>query len=130
RAIGKTHESVVTISDARGQRLAAYSMTSPGGEHGWSVVKAAWTPDSRYFVFSAESSGGHQPWHFPTYAFSRRGRRVYAAEDGLVNSTTTPLFRLTAPHTLWTRCLGQGNAQRLNLARLEGPRPLRNRPTR
>ena len=39
--------------------------TSPDGEHGYGVTKAAWTPDSHFFVYSLESSGGHQAWHSP-----------------------------------------------------------------
>jgi hypothetical protein len=26
------------------------------------------------------SSGGHQPWHLPTYVYSRRDNRVYSLE--------------------------------------------------
>lgn len=37
------------------------------GNHGQIVERAAWTPDSRFFVFVTTSSGGHSPWQHWTF---------------------------------------------------------------
>jgi hypothetical protein len=47
--------------------LCALDCSSEDSEHGFGIVKAAWTPDNKYFVFSLTSSGGHQSWHFPKH---------------------------------------------------------------
>src|SRR5712692_560460 len=54
-------ESRIEFYSPQNQMLCAVDYSSPDGEHGFGVVKAAWTPDERYFVFSLASSGGHQP---------------------------------------------------------------------
>jgi hypothetical protein len=66
-----TEESQLEIRDAAGAELARKSFASPDGSHGLSIVRAAWSPDSQFFVFITTSSGGHQPWHSPTFAYSR-----------------------------------------------------------
>jgi hypothetical protein len=55
--------------------------TSADGEHGFGVVKAAWTPDSQYFVYSLASSGGHQAWRSPTFFYDRRNERVRSFDE-------------------------------------------------
>jgi len=70
----QTCESAVELRTGPGKVLVRRSYQSDGGEHGYGVVKAQWTPDSKYFVFSLESSGGHQPWHSPVEHFLRISR--------------------------------------------------------
>jgi len=60
---GKDSESRIELYSPQNQMLCALDYSSDDGEHGFGVVKAAWTPDNNYFVFSLTSSGGHQPWH-------------------------------------------------------------------
>lgn len=50
--------------------VCSASYSSEDGEHGFGVERAAWSPDSKFFVYSMSSSGGHQAWHFPTYFIS------------------------------------------------------------
>jgi|ERR1044071_9115189 hypothetical protein len=69
-------ENRVEIREAGGKLLLAKSFVSRDGEHGYIVSRAAWTPDSRFFVFSVYSSGGHQPWNFPTYFYYRADRKL------------------------------------------------------
>ena len=75
------HEHRVLILSTAGRRVAAESMGSADGEHGRGVLRAAWTPDSRFFVFSTASSGGHSSWHCATYAFVRSRRRIFYLDD-------------------------------------------------
>ena len=45
-------------------------------EHGYGVTKAVWTPDSHFFVYSLESSGGHEAWHSPVWFYFRKEQEV------------------------------------------------------
>jgi hypothetical protein len=65
-------ESRIEFYSPNNQMLCALDYSSEDSEHGFGVVKAAWTPDNNYFVFSLASSGGHQPWHAPTQFYSVR----------------------------------------------------------
>src|SRR6266849_3231050 len=55
----KSYESRVEFYSPQQEMLCALDYSSDDGEHGFGIVKAAWTPDSYYFVFSLTSSGGH-----------------------------------------------------------------------
>lgn len=94
-----TGESQVTLRTRGGRVLATRRFASPDGAHGYRVERAAWTPDSQFFVFSLASSGGHQPWRFPTFFFSRRDGRVRLLDD-FVGPIATPGFVLSAPDIL------------------------------
>lgn len=91
-------ESVLEIRSARRVLLLKKSFASEDGEHGYGVARAAWTQDSRFFVFSVESSGGHQPLHTPTFVYRRTDRRLLALDD-FVGPISAPLFEL-GPHDL------------------------------
>jgi hypothetical protein len=114
-------ESVVEIRGPRNELLLKKSFASEDGEHGYAVVKAAWTPDSRFFVFSVESSGGHQPWHAPTFVYRRGDGRLLALDD-VVGPISSPAFTLKAPHTIsteqWVVAEQAGRRVTLNLREL------------
>jgi dipeptidyl aminopeptidase/acylaminoacyl peptidase len=93
-----TAESKVELRLASGKLVAQRSYSSDDGEHGYGVAKAQWTPDSRYFVFSLESSGGHQPWHAPVQYFSRKSDSFLSLDDALDNAVTNPEFVIEAPY--------------------------------
>jgi dipeptidyl aminopeptidase/acylaminoacyl peptidase len=90
-------ESTVELRTPTGKVIARRSYQSADGEHGYGVVKAQWTPDSKYFVFSLGSSGGHQPWHSPVEYFNRRRRDFLRLDDALNNAVMNPEFAVTAP---------------------------------
>src|SRR5574337_44698 len=73
----KTGEGEVDIRDVAGASRMERSFASADGEHGLVIVRAAWTPDSEFFVFSGGSSGGHQPWHFPMFVYRRATNAIY-----------------------------------------------------
>jgi hypothetical protein len=58
-------EKEIIIKNKDGKILCSKNYGSEDGEHGFGVENAVWTPDSKFFVYSMSSSGGHQPWHFP-----------------------------------------------------------------
>ena len=100
-------ESVVKILSASGRPVAIRDYSSCGGGNGHTVVKSRWTRDSRFFVFSTESSGGHSPWHSPTHVYSRLRGKFFAL-DGFVGAITTPTFRLAPPAFVTTQTLAHG----------------------
>src|SRR6266446_5664173 len=67
----KWYESRVEIRTSNGTVLRYRSFSSIDGEHGKGVGRAEWSTDGQFFVFNTSSSGGHQPWHIPTYFYSR-----------------------------------------------------------
>ena len=97
------HESRVEFYDSRGTRLCSADYSSTDGTHGFAVVKAAWSPDGRYYVYSMNSSGGHQPWHSPTEFFIRDDHQLCHLDAFFGSSgVATPSFKFRAPNTLTT----------------------------
>ena len=64
-------ESRVVIRTSKGDTLTSKDYASPRGFNGYYVVNAKWSPDSKFFVYSMSSSGGHSPWQFPTAVYGR-----------------------------------------------------------
>lgn len=92
-----TAESEIEVRTPSGKLLAHQSYTSEDGEHGYGVSKAQWTPNSKYFVFSLESSGGHQAWRSPVQYFSRVDDSFLSLDDALKNAVMSPQFVIAAP---------------------------------
>ena len=74
---GPGREHRIEIWDRRGNVLVGADHSSSDGEHGLVVDKAAWSPDSQFFVFSTYSSGGHQAWTSPTFLYDRRFGKLF-----------------------------------------------------
>lgn len=91
------YESWVELRSKSGKLLARREYFSPDGKHGYSVTKAAWTPDSNFFVYSLQSSGGHQPWHSPVEFYSREQQKIFSLDDALHDSVTNSWFSVVAP---------------------------------
>ena len=51
------YESRIEFKSSDGKIACSLDYSSEDNEHGFRVVKAEWTPDSQYFVFSLTSSG-------------------------------------------------------------------------
>ncbi len=98
-------ESIVEIRKQTGKLLARGDYTSEDGEHGLIVEKAAWTLDSRFFIFTTSSSGGHQPWQSPAFFFSVVDQRLRSFSDYLP-TIAEPAFSVQKPDrvtlVIWT----------------------------
>src|SRR6266478_3005306 len=71
-------EDIVEIrSQNSGNLLVRFSMTSSSGSNGRYVLKAEWSSDSMFFVFSTFSSGAHSSWNFKTFVYSVALNRVF-----------------------------------------------------
>jgi dipeptidyl aminopeptidase/acylaminoacyl peptidase len=96
-----SRECQITIQVKNGRTLCSKSYASEDGEHGFGVEKAAWTPDSKFFVYSMSSSGGHQSWRFPTDFIPITDCKIRNL-DNYVGPITDPGFILSAPDYLKT----------------------------
>jgi hypothetical protein len=74
-------ESRVEIRSFNGALLRRKNFTSRDQSHGETVAHAEWTADGHFFVFTTGSSGGHQPWHIPTYFYSVGRNRFYSVDS-------------------------------------------------
>jgi len=95
-----TKESRVEVRSQQGRLLVSRGYMSKDGEHGYGVSKAAWTPDSQFFVYSLESSGGHQAWHTPVHFFSRDKSEIISLDDALKDAVTNPQFVVSGPDSI------------------------------
>jgi hypothetical protein len=98
-------ESVVEIKARKGPVRAYRDYTSEDGEHGLRIIRASWTPDSRFFIFTTLSSGGHQSWNYPTYFFSMSDEKFHVLSDYLA-PVADASFSLRSPDKItlkiWT----------------------------
>lgn len=92
-------ENKVILKSKDGKTLCSKSYGSEDGEHGFGVEKAAWTPDSKFFVYSMSSSGGHQSWHYPVDFIAMIDCKIFSL-DNLVGPITDPDFTLSDPDNL------------------------------
>jgi hypothetical protein len=97
-------EGRVEIQRNDGNTLCTQDYSSADGEHGLVVTEEMWTPDSRFFVYSTSSSGGHQPYHSPIYFYSRRSNRVRDIEElthrMVIEQAPDPEFKVVPPHSV------------------------------
>jgi hypothetical protein len=73
-------------------------------EHGQAILKAAWTPDGEFFVFSMQNTGGHSVMARPTWFYSRKQNRLFDLDD-TVGLITDADFKLEAPNSVITKRL-------------------------
>jgi hypothetical protein len=129
---GTLHAKIRQISDSCGESrleiregrrlLLRKSFASVDCEHGMAVERGAWTRDGMFFVFNAQSTGGHQPWHWPIYFFSRRDNKLHNL-DIYTGAIVAPDFSLSGKHVVETRVLTieseEGKPIKVNLERIE-----------
>jgi hypothetical protein len=100
------YESRIEFHSGDGATLCVLDYSSEDSEHGFGLVKGQWTPDSKYFVFSLTSSGGHQAWHAPTQFFNRQDGTIRSLDDYFAASGVSESdFRLVAPDIVKTEVL-------------------------
>jgi hypothetical protein len=105
-AISQSGESKVVVKTKSGRLLCFKSYASEDGEHGLRVEKATWTPDSKFFVYSMSSSGGHQPWRFPA-EFCSALRSATRSLDDYVGSIISPDLETKRPDIVIGKRMGK-----------------------
>jgi len=94
-------ESRVVIRANDAKLLTSKDYSSPRGANGYYVVRARWSPDSQFFVYSMSSSGGHSPWSFPTWVYSRQKNLIISFNEIIGgNPTVSEDFNFLGPHTV------------------------------
>ena len=89
-------ESIVEISSGS-VNLGRQSYVSDDHDNGSCVAHASWTPDGKFFAFSLQNSGGHQPWNSVITVFSIEKKRFIDIDPGSQEAITDPAFTLSAP---------------------------------
>lgn len=101
----QTLESRIQFLDQRCKVLLERDYRSPSGEHGLFIEQASWTPDSKYFVYSTSSSGGHQPWQSLLFVY-RRSENVLLDLQDFLPPVADSSFTLSEPDfitlIIWT----------------------------
>ena len=92
-------EDTVEIVSRKSPARAKFPMTFERGANGRYVLKAEWSPDSRFFVFSTFSSGAHSSWNFRTFVFSVDANKFVSVDDR-IKPVTNKDFQLIPLHTL------------------------------
>ncbi len=87
-------ESNVELRTAAGALIGLKRFTSKDHVHGFGVIKAKWSLDSRFFVFSTVASGGREAGKFPTFFFSRIDKRIHPLDPAVGKWITDPEFYL------------------------------------
>ena len=102
-------ESRLEFYSRDNELLCALDYSSEDHEHGFGVVKATWTPDNDYFVFSLTSSGGHQAWHAPTLFYSVRDHGIRSLDNYVAGAAGISKgdFTLRPPNTAATEVQGE-----------------------
>jgi hypothetical protein len=114
---GTATESRIEFRTQDGRVFAARNYDSADGKHGYWITRAAWTPDSQFFVYRLESSGDHESRHTPVHFFSRRDNKIMELDQILGDAITNTQFLVSAPDRvtvdLWsskqTRTVSLGN---------------------
>ena len=102
-------ESYVEISSDRSGALSPINgraYISDDEEQGDEIDHSEWTANSRFFVYTLDSSGGHQPWHHQTDIYDRVTNRFFTLDDYI--GAVTDDFKLQGEDTLSTRVLVVG----------------------
>jgi hypothetical protein len=93
-------ESRIEFRTSKGKLIGAKSFMSKDHAHGLGIVKAEWTLDSRYFVFSTISSGGRHAGYFPTFFFSRSDNQLHVLDKFARGNIIDPEFELGFPNSV------------------------------
>jgi hypothetical protein len=104
-------EDKITVRDAHDHELSSKDHSSSTGWNGRYLYDADWTPDSRFFVYSTGSSGGHSDWHWQTFAYDSHTKRFYSLDD-VLGPIVEPAIVVSEPHRFHSKRLNpQGGAE-------------------
>jgi len=95
--MGVTKENKVQIRTNEDALLQEADYSSEDGEHGLTVAHAEWTPNSQFFIYSAYSSGGHQPYFSRVYFYSRFDNKIYDFREVSEFTVARDEFTTAAP---------------------------------
>lgn len=98
---GRNLESKIEFRRGRRDRLGYQNFISKNHETGFGILKAAWTFDSRFFVFSTMASGGREAGCFPTFFYSKDDNKVRSLDGAIKIKIADPEFFIDPPDIVW-----------------------------
>jgi hypothetical protein len=119
----ENYESRVELRTKEGSLLCPADYSSEDSEHGYGVARAAWTPDSQFFVYSLQSSGGHSPWHTPVQFYNRRQNKILSLDSALGDSIAYPEFSIRKPDEITVTLYFSQRQMTLRLSELPQAKP-------
>lgn len=87
-------ESSIEVRRADGGFIGKKSFFSKIHGEGFGVLKAHWSTDGKFFVFSMIASGGKSGGKFPTYFYSRIDNKIHVLDPFVGMWITDPEFEL------------------------------------
>jgi len=95
----------------------------PSSVQKYAVIKAEWTPDSQFFVFSLSSEGRPRAWHFATFFFDRKRNQIRSL-DSFIGPVSKSEFVLLPPDIVETEIWNGGTPKlgQIHLSKLEEPK--------
>jgi hypothetical protein len=112
-------ESRVFVASGKVNIFCQQDYSSYDRSHGFAVVKASWTPDSNFFVYSLESSGGHSVMVVPIVFCSRKREKAFDVGELLGDNVMLPDFRVSAPDIIHVSLQTSPHDKTVSLSRLE-----------
>jgi len=107
-ALNENNESRLVIRNSSNKVLLTKNFSSKDTNHGSAIMRAAWSPDSKFFYFTMESSGGHQPWKVSSEFYSRAINQLFDLDEYLQPMGSIN-FSIQAPDIvtafMWTKNL-------------------------
>ena len=84
------------------------------------VVKAGWTQDSQFFVFSLSSEGRPRAWHFATFFYDRKRNQIRSL-DTFIGPISNADFTLLPPEVVQTEIWNDGKRKpgQVHLSKLD-----------
>lgn len=82
-AFPSVSEGILEFRTKQGKLLLKKNYPSKDGQHGYDIGPIGWTANSKFFLYTLTSSGGHQAWHQGVAVYSIQERRILNLEDYL-----------------------------------------------
>lgn len=112
--LGRSIENKLVISQIDGTVLINEDYSSEDGEHGQYVEQACWSPDSEFFVYSTQNTGGHGCWQSAYFFYRRQDNKLLKASE-YIPPIAYSKFTLKSPDlitlTIWSPFLSKKGMQ-------------------
>lgn len=122
--IAEASETRVEIQPNKKRKFFGSSKDEfPNSVQKYAVIKAEWTPDSQFFVFSLSSEGRPRAWHFATFFYDRKRNQIRSL-DGSIGPISKADFTLLPPDVVETEIWNGGERKmgQVHLSKLDEPK--------
>lgn len=106
-------EFILEVLTKANKTICTVAFTSKDLDHGSLLMKALWSPDSNYFVFSTFSSGGHSSWHYPTFCYARSKNAVFYLDELVGGPLVVSDFDIFNPAVFYSKRLNYEKGKKI-----------------